>query len=177
MSTVRKSVLVFATTGVAVHQWKNQIKQWTTLEEKYIRVFTSQYKDPIVTDACVVITTYSMVSYSGKDRAPKTQAVLDFIQNHQWGLIVLDEVQVAPARMFRRCVSNTHSFCKLGLTATLVREDNLIDDLYFLIGPKLYEANWLSLQQAGYIATVQCIEVWCPMTAPFYEAYLNTPSK
>jgi len=58
-----------------------------------------------------------------------------------------------------RCISITHSRCKLGLTATLVREDELIDDLFFLIGPKLYEANWLDLQNAGYIATVQCIEV------------------
>lgn len=61
--------------------------------------------------------------------------------------------------MFRKCISITHSRCKLGLTATLVREDELIDDLFFLIGPKLYEANWLDLQNAGYIATVQCVEV------------------
>ena len=67
--------------------------------------------------------------------------------------------------------------CKLGLTATLVREDNLIDDLYFLIGPKLYEANWLDLQQRGFLATVQCIEVWCSMTAEFYTAYLDTDSR
>lgn len=59
----------------------------------------------------------------------------------------------------RSCISTTHSRCKLGLTATLVREDELIDDLFFLIGPKLYEANWLDLQNAGYIATVQCVEV------------------
>ena len=69
------------------------------------------------------------------------------------------EVHVAPAKMFRKCISITHSRCKLGLTATLVREDELIDDLFFLIGPKLYEANWLDLQNAGYIATVQCVEV------------------
>ena len=54
--------------------------------------------------------------------------------------------------------------CRLGLTATLVREDELISDLNFLIGPKLYEANWLDLTRAGHIANVQCLEVWCPMT-------------
>ena len=54
--------------------------------------------------------------------------------------------------------------CKLGLTATLVREDERISDLNFLIGPKLYEANWLDLTRAGHIANVQCVEVWCPMT-------------
>ncbi len=94
------------------------------------------------------------------------------------GLVVLDEVHVTPSRIFRQCMTMTHSRCKLGLTATLVREDNLIDDLYFLIGPKLYEANWLDLQNAGHIATVRCIEVWCPMTAEFYKAYLNeTPRR
>ena len=54
--------------------------------------------------------------------------------------------------------------CKMGLTATLVREDERISDLNFLIGPKLYEANWLDLTRAGHIANVQCAEVWCPMT-------------
>jgi len=62
----------------------------------------------------------------------------------------------------------------LGLTATLVREDGKISDLSFLIGPKLYEANWLSLQSQGYIAKCQCVEVWCPMTAEFYREYLTS---
>lgn len=61
----------------------------------------------------------------------------------------------------------------LGLTATLVREDDKIVDLNYLIGPKLYEANWLDLQQKGYLANVQCIEVQCEMTSEFYEQYLN----
>ena len=59
--------------------------------------------------------------------------------------------------------------CKLGLTATLVREDERISDLNFLIGPKLYEANWLDLTRAGHIANVQCAEVWCPMTKVRYD--------
>ena len=58
----------------------------------------------------------------------------------------------------------TKSHCKLGLTATLVREDERIGDLNFLIGPKLYEANWLDLTNAGHIANVQCAEVWCEMS-------------
>jgi hypothetical protein len=162
--------------------------------------------------------------------------------HQEWGLILLDEVHVAPADKFRKCVSTTHSRCKLGLTATLVRfvlcvlcvllcfaelqafacgaalrspapyrslfclsllsardchpcvmhasacfhsrplplgvvlqvrEDDKIEDLHFLLGPKLYEANWLDLQQQGYIATVQCVEVACPMTPDFYREYLR----
>lgn len=75
--------------------------------------------------------------------------------------------------MFRRVLTLVQAHCKLGLTATLVREDDKITDLNFLIGPKLYEANWLELQQRGFIARVQCAEVWCPVTAEFYREYLN----
>jgi DNA excision repair protein ERCC-3 len=61
-------------------------------------------------------------------------------------LLILDEVQVVPASMFRKVISLIKSHCKLGLTATLVREDEKIRDLNFLVGPKLYEANWQDLQ-------------------------------
>jgi len=74
--------------------------------------------------------------------------------------------------MFRRVLTIVQSHCKLGLTATLLREDDKIADLNFLIGPKLYEANWLELQKRGFIARVQCAEVWCPMTPEFYREYL-----
>ncbi len=67
----------------------------------------------------------------------------------------------------------TKAHCKLGLTATLVREDEKVEHLNFLIGPKLYEANWLDLQRDGHIANVQCVEVWCPMTAEFFKKYLS----
>ena len=66
---------------------------------------------------------------------------------------------VSPAKMFRRVLTIVQAHCKLGLTATLVREDDKIVDLNFLIGPKLYEANWMELQNSGYIAKVQCAEV------------------
>lgn len=84
------------------------------------------------------------------------------------------EVHTIPAKMFRRVLTLVQSHCKLGLTATLLREDDKIADLNFLIGPKLYEANWLELQQKGYIAKVQCSEVWCPMAPEFYREYLAT---
>jgi sulfur transfer complex TusBCD TusB component (DsrH family) len=84
----------------------------------------------------------------------------------------LDEVHVVPANMFRTVVTTIAAHAKLGLTATLVREDEKIDDLNFLIGPKLYEANWMDLASKGHIANVQCAEVWCPMTPEFYAEYL-----
>jgi DNA excision repair protein ERCC-3 len=59
------------------------------------------------------------------------------------------------------------------LTATLVREDDHIKDLHYLVGPKLFEANWIDLVERGYLARVQCIEVWCEMTSEFYQEYYN----
>lgn len=69
------------------------------------------------------------------------------------------EVHTIPAKMFRRVLTIVRAHCKLGLTATLVREDDKITDLNFLIGPKMYEANWMELEKAGHIAKVQCAEV------------------
>jgi hypothetical protein len=103
--------------------------------------------------------------------------MMDFITSREWGFIILDEVHVVPAAIFRRVVTTIAAHAKLGLTATLVREDDKIDDLNFLIGPKLYEPNWMDLAKKGHIANVQCAEVWCPMTPEFYNEYLRETSR
>ena len=120
----------------------------------------------------VTISTYTMVAYSGK-RSFDAEQMMDFLRNTEWGLLILDEVHVAPAKVFRKVLSEMKAHCKLGLTATLLREDEKIDELNYLIGPKLYEANWLDLSKNGFIANVQCAEVWCPMTPEFYREYLS----
>ena len=98
---------------------------------------------------------------------------MDIIRKIPWGLLILDEVQVVPANTFRIVTSQIKSRCKLGLTATLVREDERITQLNYLIGPKLHEANWRELTVRGFLANVQCIEVWCEMTPDFYKEYLG----
>ena len=74
-----------------------------------------------------------------------------------------------PSEIFRRTLEMVRAHTTLGLTATLVREDDLIKDLSFLLGPKLYEANWMDLTARGYLAKVLCSEVWCPMTTNFTQ--------
>ena len=69
--------------------------------------------------------------------------MMEFLTSREWGFILLDEVHVVPAAMFRRVVTTIKAHSKLGLTATLVREDDKIADLNYMIGPKLYEANWM----------------------------------
>ena len=171
--TIKKSTIVFCTSVMAVEQWRNQFKLWTNIPDKYIYKFTrNTVGQKFNTDCLIMITTYAMFA-AGGIRSAKSREVIEYIKNHEFGLLLLDEVQVAPAATFRKVMSEINSRSKLGLTATLVREDEKITELFYLIGPKLYEANWLDLQSAGYIATVQCVQVWCPMTAEFYQDYLQ----
>lgn len=152
-------------------QWKYQFQLWTSLTDEHVKVFTSDQKDELPDGPCVLVTTYTMISFSGK-RSDQAQKVMDQITGREWGLLLMDEVHVVPAKMFRRVIGNVKAHCRLGLTATLVREDDLISDLHFLIGPKLYEANWMDLTAQGFLANVQCVEVWCAMTGPFMKEYL-----
>ena len=168
--TIKKSVVCLCTNAVSVLQWKHQFQLWTNIPDEHIAVFTSDRKDTIK-DPCVLVTTYTMISYSGR-RSAQSQEIMDIITSREWGLLLMDEVHVVPAKMFRRVIGSVKAHCRLGLTATLVREDDLISDLNFLIGPKLYEANWMDLTAQGYLANVQCVEVWCPMTGPFMKEYL-----
>lgn len=169
---INKSCLCLATNTVSVDQWAHQFRLWSTIRDDQICCFTTDSKEQFCGDAGVVVTTYNMVAFGGK-RSQESEKLIEQIRNREWGLLLLDEVHVVPAHMFRRVISITKSHCKLGLTATLVREDERITDLNFLIGPKLYEANWSDLAKGGFIANVQCAEVWCPMTKEFFAEYLK----
>ncbi|KAL3833552.1 hypothetical protein ACJIZ3_008288 [Penstemon smallii] len=169
---IRKSCLCLATNAVSVDQWAFQFKLWSTIKEEQICRFTSDSKERFRGNVGVVVATYNMIAFGGK-RSEESEKIIEEIRNREWGLLLMDEVHVVPAHMFRKVISLTKSHCKLGLTATLVREDERITDLNFLIGPKLYEANWLDLVKGGFIANVQCAEVWCPMTKEFFAEYLK----
>ena len=141
-STIKRSTIILCINNASVKQWKEQFMIFTTLAPECVKMFTSERKEmlPHPYQACVVITTYSMICYSAK-RGALAQQMIDAIRSREWGLMVLDEVHVAPADMFRKVLGLVNAHCKLGLTATLVREDNKITDLKYLVGPKLYEAN------------------------------------
>uniref|UniRef100_A0A672PB46 General transcription and DNA repair factor IIH helicase/translocase subunit XPB n=1 Tax=Sinocyclocheilus grahami TaxID=75366 RepID=A0A672PB46_SINGR len=173
--TVRKRCLVLGNSSVSVEQWKAQFKMWSTIDDSQICRFTSDAKDKPI-GCSVAISTYSMLGHTTK-RSWEAERVMEWMKSQEWGLIILDEVHTIPAKMFRRVLTIVQAHCKLGLTATLVREDDKIVDLNFLIGPKLYEANWMELQNSGYIAKVQCAEVWCPMSPEFYREYVAIKSK
>lgn len=174
--TIKKSTLVLCTSSVSVMQWKREFLKWSNVKEEQVSVFTADVKEKFSSSAGIVISTYSMVANTGK-RSHSSQKMMNFLESREWGFILLDEVHVVPASMFRRVLTRIKAHSKLGLTATLVREDEKIDELNFLVGPKLYEANWMDLAAKGHIATVQCAEVWCPMTPEFYREYLRESAR
>ncbi|KAI9708937.1 MAG: hypothetical protein M1820_003631 [Bogoriella megaspora] len=173
--TIKRSAVVLCTSTIAAVQWRNEFLERSNIKPADIAIFTSDQKEPFRQDAGIVISTYTMVSQT-KQRAHDSQQMMNFLQAREWGIMILDEVHVVPADMFRKVTHSILSYTKLGLTATLLREDDKIQDLNFLIGPKLYEANWLQLSEEGYIARVQCAEVWCPMAIEFHNEYLKARS-
>ncbi|KAB8360878.1 hypothetical protein FH972_024612 [Carpinus fangiana] len=174
--TVQKGVVILCTSAMSVEQWKNELLKWTNIDRDDIAVFTADSKGKFKNSTGVIISTYSMISERTK-RSHDTQKMLEFLKGREWGLTLLDEVHVVPANMFRKVSEGIRTHSKLGLTATLLREDDKISDLNYLIGPKLYEANWMELAEQGHIARVQCAEVWCPMTSEFYTEYLRATAK
>lgn len=169
--TVKKGIVILCTSSMSVVQWKSEFLKWSNINPNDIAVFTSDHKDRFSGLTGIIVSTYSMVAHE-RNRSHDAQRMMDFLTGREWGLMILDEVHVVPANMFRKVTAHIKTHSKLGLTATLLREDTKISDLNYLIGPKLFEANWMELADQGHIARVQCAEVWCPMTTEFYSQFL-----
>ena len=174
--TIRKGIVILCTSSMSVVQWRNEFLKWSNINPNDIAIFTSDHKEKFSGNTGIIVSTYSMVTQT-RSRSHDAEKMMDFMREREWGLMILDEVHVVPASIFRKVTHTIATHSKLGLTATLLREDDKITDLNFLIGPKLYEANWMELADQGHIAKVQCAEVWCPMTTEFYQEYLRESSR
>ena len=174
---IKKKIVVLCTSAMSVYQWASEFKKWSDVREEDVATFSSSEKRKFPGDAGILVSTYTMMCMDPESGncAYDTKKMLQWVQSQDWGLMILDEVHVVPAKMFRKVSELVHAHCKLGLTATLLREDDKITDLNYLIGPKLYEANWMELANQGHIAKVQCAEVWCPMSMEFYQEYQKAP--
>lgn len=151
MNKVGSQSLIITTNNVSVHQWREELLSRTTLVDEEIGEFTGLIKKI----KPVTITTYQMLTY----RRTKEDSLLnlDVFTEHDWGLIIYDEVHLLPAPVFRATTS-IQARRRLGLTATLVREDGKEDDVFALIGPKRYDVPWKTLESKGFIAEAICIE-------------------
>jgi DNA excision repair protein ERCC-3 len=156
MQIVGAETLILVTNTLSIRQWKNEILDKTDIPESDIGEYSGEVKDikPIT------IATYNILTHRKKKGGDFTHFHLFSAKN--WGLIVYDEVHLLPAPVFRM-TSELQSKRRLGLTATLVREDGLEEDVFSLIGPKKYDVPWKELEAKSWIAEAKCIEVRVPM--------------
>lgn len=156
MAKAESTTLILVTNTVAGRQWRDELLRRTTLTGNEIGEYSGEKKEikPIT------IATYQVVTRKTKGE----YRALELFDSRDWGLIIYDEVHLLPAPVFRM-TSDLQSRRRLGLTATLVREDGREGDVFSLIGPKRYDAPWKELEMAGYIATAECIEVRVDMDA------------
>jgi len=152
MAAVQKSTLVLTTSVTAVKQWHREILDKTDLAEDQVGEYTGECKEI----KAVTLATYQIITH----RPDKKEEFPHFklFDQRDWGLIVYDEVHLLPAPVFR-VTANIQARRRLGLTATLVREDGREEDVFSLIGPKKYDVPWRELEAKGWIAEASCSEV------------------
>jgi len=156
MAKARAQTLIVCTSIAAVHQWIREILDKTTLTADQVGEYTSEAKQL----RPVTVATYNILTYS-KEGTSAFQH-FDLFNAANWGLIIYDEVHLLPAPLFRM-TAEIQARRRLGLTATLVREDGLEEDVFSLVGPKRYEAPWKDLESKGWIAEATCHEVRIPL--------------
>lgn len=150
MAQAQTTTLILVTNTVAGRQWRDELLRRTTLTPEELGEYSGERKEI----RPVTIATYQVVTRKTKGE----YRALELFDSRDWGLIIYDEVHLLPAPVFRMA-ADLQSRRRLGLTATLVREDGREDDVFSLIGPKRYDAPWKELEMAGYIATAECVEV------------------
>ncbi|NUN50937.1 MAG: DEAD/DEAH box helicase [Candidatus Brocadiae bacterium] len=152
MERVQARTLILCTNVVAARQWRDELLDKTSLTAEQVGEYTGQVKDV----KPVTIATYQILTW----RKKKTDPFLHFelFNRANWGLILYDEVHLLPAPVFR-VTAEIQARRRLGLTATLVREDGREGDVFSLIGPKKYDVPWRVLEKQGWIATALCREV------------------
>jgi DNA excision repair protein ERCC-3 len=170
MERAATHTLVLCTNTNAVRQWQRELLDKTDLGETEIGEYTGERKDirPVTLATYQIMTTHGR----GRDDFPH----LELFMREDWGLIVYDEVHLLPAPVFR-VTAEIQSRRRLGLTATLVREDGREDDVFSLIGPKKYDAPWKDLEQQGWIAPAVCTEVRVPMPRDVRLAYASAEKR
>jgi len=156
MAQIGMNTLVLTTSTSAVHQWMREIVEKTTLTEEEVGEYSGSKKN-----ICpVTVTTYQMVTYRPHKNGPFPH--FEIFNARAWGLIIYDEVHTLPAPVFQ-VTAELQARRRLGLTATLVREDGREADVFTLIGPKKLDVPWSEMERDGWIATAICTEVRVPM--------------
>jgi DNA excision repair protein ERCC-3 len=164
MALMQRSTLVLTTSITAVKQWHREILDKTDMAEDQIAEYTGETKDI----APITIATYQILTH----RVDKKEEFPHFkiFDQRDWGLIIYDEVHLLPAPVFR-VTAQIQARRRLGLTATLIREDGREEDVFSLIGPKKYDVPWRELEGRGWIAEATCTEIRVALPEPLRMDY------
>jgi len=170
MEKVKQQTLILSTNITALRQWRDELLDKTNLDETQIAEYSGEVKDI----KPVTVTTYQILTY----RKKKDDAFIhmELFNRENWGLIIYDEVHLLPAPVFR-AVADIQGKRRLGLTATLVREDGKEDDVFSLIGPKKFDVPWKVLEKQGWIAQALCTEIRIPLPSELRLEYAVADSK
>jgi DNA excision repair protein ERCC-3 len=161
MAQAKATTLILVTNTVSARQWKEELIKRTSLTEDEIGEYSGTKKEI----RPVTIATYQVMT----TRRKGVYAHLELFDARDWGLVVYDEVHLLPAPIFRM-TADLQARRRIGLTATLIREDGREGDVFSLIGPKRYDAPWKDIEAQGYIAPADCIEV--RVTLPESERFV-----
>jgi DNA excision repair protein ERCC-3 len=162
MARAQATTLILVTNTVAARQWRDELIRKTTLTADEIGEYSGARKQI----RPVTIATYQVITTKRGGVHPH----LELLDARDWGLIIYDEVHLLPAPVFRM-TADLQARRRLGLTATLVREDGREGDVFSLIGPKRFDAPWKDIEAQGYIAPADCIEVRVALTEAERMAY------
>lgn len=170
MAELKRKTLILVTNVVALRQWKREILEKTTLREADVAEYSGERKDI----GPVTIATYQILTYRRKKLEEYPH--LAVFESEDWGLIIYDEVHLLPAPVFRM-TADIQARRRVGLTATLVREDGLETDVFSLIGPKCYDVPWKVLEKQGWIAQAECHEIRVPLPMEQRREYVMSPPR
>ncbi|WP_166238150.1 DNA repair helicase XPB [Paenibacillus turpanensis] len=164
MARLQCETLILTTNVTSVRQWRNEIINKTTLDEDQVGEYSGTMKDV----KPVTIATYQILTH----RRTKQDIFshMGLFNQRNWGLIIYDEVHLLPAPVFR-ATADIQAKRRLGLTATLVREDGCEEDVFSLVGPKRIDVPWRSLEEQGWIAKARCVEIRVPMPEAVERQY------
>src|SRR6266478_8117176 len=152
MADIQRATLILTPNTIAVRQWIQEIVDKTDIPPEMVGEYTGERKN-----ICpITVSTYQILTYRRSEEEDFPHFAL--FTSYDWGLIIYDEVHLLPAPVFR-ITAEIQARRRLGLTATLVREDHREADVFSLIGPKKYDVPWLELERQGWIATAECHEI------------------
>lgn len=152
MAMLQTNTLIVTTNITSVHQWINEILDKTNLEPEQIAEYTGEQK--LIKP--VTVATYQILTWRPDKDGPFPHFSL--FRDNDWGLVIYDEVHMLPAPVFR-VAAELQAVRRVGLTATLVREDGCEGQVFSLVGPKRYDVPWKELEKSKWIASAECIEV------------------